>query len=376
MPKVESYKQGTPSWIDLSTTDHEGAKSFYASLFGWQYQDNGVGNGQYYSMAQIDGYAAGAIATQHPEEAQLGIPPHWNVYITVDDVDEVAERVPELGGNVLVAPMDVFDAGRMTVVQDLVGAIVMFWQPMEHIGAEVRDEHGALTWTLMLTTDKDAAASFYSDLLNIEVAQDAMSSPDGGTVHQLLVVGQPVASIMNMPQQLVDMGVPSHWEVYFGVDDAQAVCDAAAANGGQVYMGPAEMGPMGTIGYMQDPQGAQFGVHETVDAQFRVREAVDLHPRDRINAPDSEHKSSPREPIPRWAKPELFRISGGECAGCLETFKQMGNLDVDHIIPVADGGTNEFENLQLLCRSCNSRKGTKTMRELIEILIDEGIRSS
>ena len=260
MPIIESYEQGTPSWIDLSTSDQEAAKGFYANLFGWNYEDNEVGNGQFYSMAKVGQSAAAAIATQQPEEAQQGIPPHWNVYITVDDVDAVGERVPALGGSVLMGPMDVFDAGRMIVVQDSVGAVVMFWQPMQHIGAEVRDEHGALTWTLVLTTDKDATASFYSELLDIEVAKDAMSSPDGGTVHQLVVSGEPVASIMTMPQQLVDMGVPSHWEVYFRVDDAQRVCDAAAAIGGQVFMGPADLGPMGTIGYMQDPQGAQFGV--------------------------------------------------------------------------------------------------------------------
>lgn len=260
MPKVERYAQGTPSWVDLSTSDQSAAKDFYSTLFGWQYEDNDAGNGMIYSMAQIGGSPAGAIAPQQPEEAQQGIPPHWNVYITVDDVDAVAERVPSLGGNMLMAPMDVFDAGRMIVAQDSVGAVIMFWQPNQHIGAEVRDEHGALTWTLVMTTDKDATANFYSELLDIEVAKDAMSSPDGGTVHQLLVNGEPVASIMNMPQQLVDMGVPSHWEVYFRVDDAQKVCDAATANGGQVYMGPADLGPMGTIGYMQDPQGAQFGV--------------------------------------------------------------------------------------------------------------------
>ena len=260
MPKIESYKQGTPSWVDLSTSDQEAAKSFYSTVFGWDYEDNEVGEGQYYSMAQIGGSPAGAIATQQPEEAQQGIPPHWNVYITVDDIEAIAAKTQELGGTLLFGPMDVFEAGRMIAVQDSVGAVVMFWQPIQHIGAEVRDEHGALTWTLVLTTDKDATASFYSELLGIEAVKDAMPSPDGGTVHQLAVDGEPVASIMNMPQQLLDMGVPPHWEVYFRVDDAQAACDATNANGGQVYMGPADMGPIGTIGYMQDPQGAQFGV--------------------------------------------------------------------------------------------------------------------
>ena len=82
-----------------------------------------------------------------------------------------------------------------------------------------------------------------------------------------------------------------------------------------------------------------------------------------------------RQPIPKWVKAHLFQECGGECAGCMDTFRQMGNLQIDHIIPVHLGGTNELENLQLLCSSCNSRKGTGTMPELIDRLRREGIRT-
>jgi 5-methylcytosine-specific restriction endonuclease McrA len=34
-------------------------------------------------------------------------------------------------------------------------------------------------------------------------------------------------------------------------------------------------------------------------------------------------------------------------------------LTVDHIIALDNGGTNERENLQTLCRNCNSRKGNR-----------------
>lgn len=40
MAEFTSYEPGTPSWIDLATTDLEGAKVFYAGLFGWDAADS------------------------------------------------------------------------------------------------------------------------------------------------------------------------------------------------------------------------------------------------------------------------------------------------------------------------------------------------
>lgn len=47
------------------------------------------------------------------------------------------------------------------------------------------------------------------------------------------------------------------------------------------------------------------------------------------------------------------------CAGCGETFPTRLYLQVDHIIPMAKGGLTVPENLQILCRTCNMRKGDK-----------------
>lgn len=58
---------------------------------------------------------------------------------------------------------------------------------------------------------------------------------------------------------------------------------------------------------------------------------------------------------------QLLFNQDARCRGCqcdiTETFT------IDHDLPLSRGGSNAPENLQLLCLSCNSAKGTKTMRE-------------
>ena len=113
MPERTSYAQGTPSWVDLPTTDQNAAKTFYAGVFGWTYDDQPMGEGAVYSIAKVHGLDVAAISPQPPEMAAAGAPPMWNTYITVDSADDAAARIGAAGGKVLMEPFDVMGAGRM-----------------------------------------------------------------------------------------------------------------------------------------------------------------------------------------------------------------------------------------------------------------------
>ena len=65
----------------------------------------------------------------------------------------------------------------------------------------------------------------------------------------------------------------------------------------------------------------------------------------------------------RENKTKLYGEQEGHCAGCATHF-EMRNLEVDHIIARAKGGTDHIENLQLLCGNCNSIKGDRGMEYL------------
>ena len=72
-------------------------------------------------------------------------------------------------------------------------------------------------------------------------------------------------------------------------------------------------------------------------------------------------------------KDMLYGRQGGNCNGC-DTHFQYRNLTIDHIVPIAKGGQDVDDNLQLLCGSCNSMKGSRRdMAELKATLKDLGI---
>ncbi|MGZ6696092.1 MAG: HNH endonuclease [Solirubrobacteraceae bacterium] len=63
--------------------------------------------------------------------------------------------------------------------------------------------------------------------------------------------------------------------------------------------------------------------------------------------------ASRRRPVPRELRQAVFARDGGRCAECGAAF----DLQYDHVIPLALGGADTVENLQLLCAPCNQAKG-------------------
>ena len=95
---------------------------------------------------------------------------------------------------------------------------------------------------------------------------------------------------------------------------------------------------------------------------------------------DIDHRTDiPRRtdfgPLPNYRthKHTLYGKQEGICAGCLVLFP-FRNMTVDHIVPQARGGSDHFDNLQLLCNACNSMKGTKPQEQFIAELKANGLR--
>ena len=253
MPARESYAQGTPSWVDLQTTDQAAAKAFYGGVFGWTYDDQPMDAGAVYSIAKIGDGQVAAIAPQSPELKAAGAPPMWNTYLAVNSVNDATAKVGPAGGTVAMEPFDVMDAGRMSFVLDPSGAPVALWQANQHIGASLVNEPGTVTWNELIT-DNPAAVPFYEQVLGVTTTTMEMGE-DKYTMFQ--VGGKEVAG--SMPPQMA--GVPNHWQVYFAVADADAAAAKIKQLGGSVMVEPFDT-PIGKMAVVADPQGAVFSLFQ------------------------------------------------------------------------------------------------------------------
>lgn len=253
MPRVDGIPMGAPCWMDLSTSDPERAATFYSELFGWDAADTGEEYGHYINLSKG---GAGIAGMMKKDDDMQGMPDAWTVYFAVPDAKAAATAVRDAGGQVVFDAMEVRDLGSMAIVTDPSGAFVGLWQPAEHKGFELYGEHGAPAWHELHTRDLDAASTFYAKVLGVEIAD--MEMEGGPRYRTIKIKGEDQAGLMDAGSFLPE-GVPSHWTVYYGVDDTDRIVALAQDLGGSV-LSPAEDTPFGRMATLSDPMGATFNV--------------------------------------------------------------------------------------------------------------------
>ena len=231
----------------ITTTNAEGAKTFYGDLFGWEFRDDEIPGGIYADH----GDAIGAIGQQDEH------PPHWNNYVSVTSADEIVARAKRLGARVLEEPFDVGGFGRLAVFADPTGAVLCVWEPRSHIGATRVNDVGCMGWNELQTSDSEAAGNFYGGLFGWEAEP---IEDDGRVVYTTIKnAGNQNGGFMPMTEQHGD--APSFWLPYFTVSSRDATMEKSRELGGTVFAGPLDL-PSGKIAVLGDPQGAAFAIFE------------------------------------------------------------------------------------------------------------------
>jgi predicted enzyme related to lactoylglutathione lyase len=145
--------------------------------------------------------------------------------------------------------MDVFDAGRMAVIQDTVGSFISIWQPNQMIGAQIVNEPGTFTWNDLGTNDLAKAGEFYQSLFGWGVDP---TSGDTATIWTL--DGQQVCGAHKAAE-----GEFPAWSAMFLVEDTDKSAAQVTELGGSILVPPNDQG-WGRGAVVADPHGAVFGI--------------------------------------------------------------------------------------------------------------------
>lgn len=249
---MTSYAHSNFCWFELATTDQKAAKAFYNAVFGWTANDVPMGPDVFYTMLQLNGSDVGALYGMDQAQIERGVPPHWNLYVSVTSADATAAKAAELGGKVILPAFDVMEHGRMAIIQDPTGAMICLWQPNKMAGAVVVDEPNAFCWFENYTNDTEAAKAFYTSLFGWGTGGDANYT-------EWKVGEKSIGGMMKIQAEWGD--VPPHWIGYVMVDDVDQTAAKVKAAGGKLMMEPMDIPNVGRFALCDDPQNAGFAIY-------------------------------------------------------------------------------------------------------------------
>lgn len=116
---------------------------------------------------------------------------------------------------------------------------------------------GQPCWIELASTDAASARHFYAALFDWGL--NDMPIPEG--VYTMFTIdGDDIGAMYQMPPEMSEQGTPTHWGVYFAVDDVQSSAKVVEQQGGKIVMGPHDVGDAGSMALCQDPEGAHFSL--------------------------------------------------------------------------------------------------------------------
>ena len=115
-------KIGTIGWIDLTIKDCPQIRDFYQTVVGWKHEPVDMDGYADFSMIPPEGTepVAGICHARRGNEA---FPPQWLIYITVADINASIAKCLELGGKLIIEPLNLGSYGYICVIQDPAGAV-------------------------------------------------------------------------------------------------------------------------------------------------------------------------------------------------------------------------------------------------------------
>jgi len=119
---------------------------------------------------------------------------------------------------------------------------------------------GTFCWFELGTTDGEAAKKFYTALFDWSFEDHSMGP--AGVYTMLRQDGKDVGALYQMPSEMTDHGVPTHWMSYVLVDSADESAAKAKELGATLMKEPFDVMDVGRMAVVEDPTGAMFALWE------------------------------------------------------------------------------------------------------------------
>jgi len=253
MTVLTNHRLGEPCWVDFASSDVDASREFYTTLFGWTADVAPPEYGGYVTFRSNGHAVAGLGSAMDGMGADV-----WTTYLLVEDAADTEKRATAADAEVLAPTMTVGDKGRMAVLSDPGGAAIGIWEPDTFRGFEAVAEIGAPAWHELYARSFAAQIEFYTTVFgwSTQVLGDTADfrystfGPDGS----------PAGGVFDADKMLPD-GVPSHWTIYFGVEDVDTSSARVTELGGSVVRDPWDS-EFGRFAQVTDPQGGLFLLHQ------------------------------------------------------------------------------------------------------------------
>jgi uncharacterized protein len=221
--KLDTHPNGIPCWTDVvveTTEQREALAAFYSALYGWTWEvgDEKMG---YYSIASSNGSPVMGLGQGEGGAGDM------TPYFATDDINAAAAKAAELGGTLLMEPMDIPGAGIMALVKDPTGADHGLWQAREFGGFGVAYEPNAAGWFDHASDDPATAAAYYEALTGHSVIE-----PDPGM--RVLTAGE--QWFASVSQNQVPERPGAQWNAIYVVDTLAAARDKIRELGGTIVL--------------------------------------------------------------------------------------------------------------------------------------------
>lgn len=232
-------------WFDLLTENVTVAQNFYGKLFGWRFSAPGGSGG--YTVAYAGDKPVGGVVPYENRDPKV-LESIWLSALSVDDVDRAVAVVKARHGKVLDGPVDVKGRGRMAVIRDPEGAVLVLVRTEGGDPADVVAVAGDFLWADLVTRDAAKAGEFYRALAGYTAWP--VKTKSGHSYDLLHRDGRAYAGIV----QIRAKDIEANWLPYVRVDDLEATMRRAARLGGVVIL------RLEHVAVIADPTGGVFGI--------------------------------------------------------------------------------------------------------------------